>query len=116
MVKASPPATSAVPVAPPAAEALADAGPRNLECRAKDAASEYALFLVWDGNLARGSLDTTAAGRTTSRAVQAELFKGLVLVYPPSSRSPEDRLATVQEEGSKTMQVGDWKAPWLACE
>jgi hypothetical protein len=99
-------------IAAPAAEA----GARNLECRARGGDRQYALFLDWDGNVAHGILQTTMGGRTWSQKVQAELYKALVLVNPAGSPSPEQRLATVREEGEKTMQVGDWRQPWLACE
>ncbi len=87
-----------------------------LACRARDAARIYELFLRWDGNVAHGSLRTTTGAQATTVPVQAELYKGLVLVNPADSPGPEKRIATVQEEGTKTLQVGDWKRPWLACE
>ena len=88
----------------------------SLECRAKQGDRTYELFLLWDGNLAGGSLRTIAGGQATTKAVQGELYKGLVLVNPAGSTDPAQRIATMQEEGTRILQVGDWKEPWLACE
>jgi hypothetical protein len=67
--------------------------------------------------MANGSLRTTTSGSAvTVRPVKAELYKGLVLVNPADAPGPNNRIATVQTEGKKMIQVGDWHQPQLACE
>jgi hypothetical protein len=97
--------------------AEAGVGEAPLECRAKNGGATVELFLAWDKNVAKGTLRTTAAGGApTSRAVQAELYKGLVLVNPAGMADASQRIATEQTEGGKKIQVGDWKQPWVECE
>ncbi len=97
--------------------AEAAAGDAPLECRAKNGGAIVELFLAWEKNVAKGILRTTAdGGAPTSRAVQAEMYKGLVLVNPAGMPDASQRMATEQTEGGKKIQVGDWKQPWLDCE
>jgi hypothetical protein len=97
--------------------AEATAGDAPLECRAKDGGATVELFLAWEKNVAKGLLRTTAdGGSLASRAVQAEMYKGLVLVNPAGMPDASQRIATEQTEGGKKIQVGDWKQPWLDCE
>jgi hypothetical protein len=109
------PPVAASESAPPALLGAQAPAEGALECRARHGDSTYELFLVWDGNLARGTLRKTGAG-AMSWSVTAELYKGLVLVGPKGAQDPNARIATVNENGDKTMQVGDWKQPWLPCE
>jgi hypothetical protein len=106
----APDASDRPTAAPPSAAVVP-----NLECRASLGDLIYELFLEWDGNVARGSLRTSTGARATTQAVQAELYKGLVLVNSPNSRG-SSRIATVQEAEKRRIQVGDWKEPWLSCE
>jgi hypothetical protein len=103
---------------PVAAPAPPKDGP--LECRATSGGETVELFLTWERNIASGSLRTTHGdGGFATRAVKAELYKGLVLVNPASAPDPGSRIATVQEQGEETekkmIQVGDWHQPWLPC-
>jgi hypothetical protein len=104
----------------------ADSSPAKdgpLECRATGGGQTVELFLTWEGNVASGSLRTTQGdGGFATRAVKAELYKGLVLVNPAGAPDPGSRIATVQEpdgaagqNGKKMIQVGDWRQPWLPC-
>ncbi len=88
-----------------------------LECRAKDGDKTIELFLAWDKNVATGSLrTTTSTGTSADLPVKAELYKGEVLVNPAGAPDPNNRIATMQQDGKKTIQVGDWHQPFLPCE
>jgi hypothetical protein len=89
----------------------------KLECRAKNGSQLVELFVDWkDGNSSSGSLRTTpATGAPSSQPITAEMVKGLVLVHPAGAASGRT-LATEQTDPGKSMQVGDYKQPWLPCE
>jgi hypothetical protein len=88
-----------------------------LECGAKGAGGTFELFLDWTQNLATGWLRTThASGAIVTQAVDAELYKGLVLVNPAGAPDPKSRVATEQTLPTKSLQVGDDKQPWLPCQ
>jgi hypothetical protein len=96
---------------------VAAAPPSDLECRAKSGTQTFELFVHWqDGNVSSGTLRTTpAAGKPITQAITAEMVKGLVLVHP--ARGPRDKtLATEQTDPSKSLQVGDFKQPWMPCQ
>jgi hypothetical protein len=96
---------------------VAAAPPGGLECRAKSGTQTFELFVVWkDGNLSSGTLRTTpATGKPSTQAVTAEMVKGLVLVHP--AHGPRDKtIATEQTDPSKSLQVGDYKQPWMPCQ
>jgi hypothetical protein len=102
-------ALGGMPPAPPAIRA-------PLECRAKGADGTVELFLDWNQNLATGWMRTVrATGSVVTRAVDAELYKGLVLVNPAGAPDPRSRIATEQTLPGKSLQVGDDKQPWLPC-
>jgi hypothetical protein len=93
-----------------------------LECRAKCANGTVELFLDWSPSVnlqgtATGWLRTTrTTGVVVTRAVDAELYKGLVLVNPAGVRDPKSRVATEQTSPAQSLQVGDYKQPWLPCD
>jgi len=96
---------------------VAAAPPGDLECRAKSGAQTFELFVVWkDGNVSSGTLRTTpATGKPSAQAITAEMVKGLVLVHP--ARGARDKtIATEQTDPSKSLQVGDYKQPWMPCQ
>jgi hypothetical protein len=95
---------------------VAGAAPSNLECRAKTGNQIVELFVDWkDGNLSSGSLRTTpATGTPSKQAITAEMVKGLVVVHPAGN--PRKTIATEQTDPSKSLQVGDYKQPWVACQ
>ena len=95
---------------------VAAAAPANLECRAKNGNQIVELFVDWkDGNLSSGSLRTTpATGTPSKQAITAEMVKGLVLVHPAGN--PRKTIATEQTDPSKSLQVGDYKQPWMPCQ
>lgn len=97
---------------------VAAAAVRNLECRAKNGNQTVELFVDWkDGNISSGSLRTTSAtGTPTTQAITAEMVKGLVLVHPAGDRRGNKTIATEQTDPSKSLQVGDYKQPWLPCQ
>jgi hypothetical protein len=115
--------TTAPPPSPPAASGRPDASApvaaavRNLECRAKNGNQTVELFVDWkDGNASPGSLrTTTAAGTPITQPITAEMVKGLVLVHPAGDRSGKT-IATEQTDPGKSLQVGDYKQPWLPCQ
>jgi hypothetical protein len=112
--------TTAAPDPAPSGSASADAGasPR-VECRAKTGADAVELAVDWGtgGGVGKGTLKTTKAGKTESRAVKATLYKGIVLIDAPDEKNPGVHLGQVQEiDGKKTIQVGGDKAPRLPCE
>jgi hypothetical protein len=88
-----------------------------LECSAKGAGGTFELFLDWTQNVATGWLRTThTSGAIATQAVDAELYKGLVLVNPAGAPDPKSRIATEQTMPTKSLQVGDDKQPWLSCQ
>jgi hypothetical protein len=93
----------------------------NLECRAKAGDHPVELFLTWDKNIAKGTLRSIAAtGQPQDTEVSAELYKGEVLVSPSAKKGPPYLATIVQipevNQGKKSIQVGDFKQPWLPCE
>ena len=116
--------TTAPTPSPPAASGRADASApvaaaavSSLECRAKNGNQTVELFVDWaDGNASRGSLrTTTGTGTPVTQPITAEMVKGLVLVHPAGDRDGKT-IATEQTDPSKSLQVGDYKQPWLPCE
>jgi hypothetical protein len=106
--------------ADPAPSGSADAGtsPR-VECRAKTGTDAVELAVDWGqgGGVGKGTLKTTKAGKTESRAIKATLYKGIVLIDAPEEKNQAIHLGKMQEiDGKKTIQVGDDKAPRLPCE
>ncbi len=100
-------------IVPPAAPAPVG----KLECRAKNGTQTIELFVDWkDGNSSSGSLRTTpATGAAETQPITAEMVKGLVLVHPAGAPVGKT-LATEQTDPTKSLQVGDYKQPWLPCE
>ena len=101
------------PVPPPAAAVMG-----SLECRAHGGGQTTELYLDWQQNIAKGSLRViTVGGGVTTKPVEAELYKGLVLVDPAGSPPPvTGKVATMQTDPKKTLQLGDYKQPWCACD
>jgi hypothetical protein len=115
---ASPPANSAglETVSRPQPEPAAQPPGEVVECRATIQHRTIELHLRWDRNVATGMLVTIDGNKASEQPVRAELYKGLVLVSPAASTDANQRIATVQENEVRSIQVGNWNAPWIACE
>ena len=111
------PAASATPPAPPAAPAAtlvapaptASAAASAAECRAKNGSVE--LNLTWTNDRATGTLGVDGK----SQPVVALLYKGLILVDVAGTKAITGKVATVTNEGKKTIRLGDYKQPSLDC-
>ena len=87
------------------------------ECKAKNGTETIELFLDWNQNMAYGHLRVTTPAGVSTKAVDAEMYKGLFLIDAAGTPGPlKGKLATVQTDPKKMIQVGDSKQPTVPCE
>ncbi|NOU26906.1 MAG: hypothetical protein HOO96_03275 [Polyangiaceae bacterium] len=103
-------ATAAAVAAPTDKAPTATAMPTNTaECKAKNGTVE--LNLTWDKDMAKGTLAVDGK----SKDVVAQLYKGLILVDAPGTKTLTGKVATVTTDGKKAIHLGGTTKPGLDC-
>jgi hypothetical protein len=91
---------------------------RQLVCRTVSSEGTMELFVEWDGNEGKGSLEHVApSGNVTKQRVRAERLKNMIVVDELGQRDLVVHAAVVAEkDGKRYMRVGSDGSPWNACQ